>query len=100
MLALGSHVPSAASSAAWADKTLRPAMDAQVLQAVLFAAELRLELLNRKNAPSFQSLRSFMHASHYIVFCSPDQTSYSSHLFLIGNSSLRFFALPPCRRSF
>jgi hypothetical protein len=57
---LGPHVASAASSTAGADKTLRPALNGQILPALLLAAKQRLESLNGKNVFYFQRPRCFI----------------------------------------
>jgi hypothetical protein len=57
---LSPQVGSAVSSTAGADKTLRPALNGQILPALLLAAKQRLEILNGKNVFSFQRPRCFI----------------------------------------
>jgi hypothetical protein len=65
---LGPHVASAVPSTAGADKTLRPALNGQILHALLLAAQPRLELLSGKNVLYFQLLLCIIHGKAISYF--------------------------------
>ena len=71
------HVPSTTAAAARTDEPIRPALSGQVLSTLDFVAETGAEFTHRHDSFSFPSTRLF-HERYNIVFCSPDQASYSS----------------------
>jgi hypothetical protein len=84
----GPHVASAVSSTAGADKTLRPALDGQILPALFVAAQPRLEFLNGEDVFSFQRPRSFTYGS--IISSFVRLTNIDIHKIFFGTEAVMY----------